>query len=56
VIGAVEEHDVQVWIEPQVRRRSLHHADRAGLRLSAFSNLAVEQSPRVNRKGGRRSR
>ena len=31
VVRAVEEDHVKVWIEPQVRGRSLHDGDRAGL-------------------------
>ena len=34
-VRAVEEHDVQVWIEPQIRRRALHDRERACLRVVA---------------------
>jgi hypothetical protein len=40
VIRPVEEHHMQVWIEPQVRRRSLHHRDRAGLRAAHAASAA----------------
>jgi len=31
VPGAVEHHRVEMWVEPQIGRRPLHHGDRAGL-------------------------
>jgi hypothetical protein len=46
VIGAVEKHDVQVWIQAEIARGALYHRDCAGLgrpeRAATLGALAVE--------------
>lgn len=34
VIGAIQSDEVEVWIEPEIGRSSLHHGDGAGLRAA----------------------
>ena len=46
VIGTVENHDVQLWIQAEIARRALYHGDRAGLgRPERAATLGALLSP-----------